>query len=233
MSAVEQVEGLARAAETFSRVNGERIALSIERNAGLFLTWLNFLRANRLTGHADELLDAAVAAVREVAALSSLGLARPATFALRAQIDLALSWTYFKDHPVEYGRVLRTGDGFKLKTELLKYCSDSFDGYGEKFGILEATASRKCKDPYRLLSAHVHAQSPFVVPSVGSLKDAVADVALVDDIGRLQLDVSEFISDHFFSMEQGGVGVIPADVVSQVKARSLTEKQRVVIFRSP
>ena len=132
-----------------------------------FLLWLDYLEKSHLTGHANVLVAGARSAINEGAACLSLGLVRPAIMSIRLQIDLALAWVYFKDHHVEWGRVQATGDGFKTKKELLDYFKDHA-GFGIRFGLLKECATRVELEPYRLLSAHIHAQSEYVVPNVAT-----------------------------------------------------------------
>lgn len=209
---------------------GEQIVGALEERARLLLIWLELLSEHASERSAPELLEAAKAAVREAAALCAIGAVRPCLFSLRAQIDLVLGWIYFKDHPVEYFLVKRTGDGFVLKKEVLKYLHDHFDGFGKKIAILEKNIARSEVDPYRLLSAHVHAQSLHVIPRIGDLKDIVADRSLVDDCLSLQRDVSEYISDILFSAGVISIDSLPSDITDSVRRRNFTPAQKSVLF---
>jgi hypothetical protein len=110
----KQVIDLLQKVQKFSSVKGEGIVSQIEGKSSLLLLWIPYLNLQK-TGTADELLDGALSSLREVAACSGLGLVRPALLAMRTEIDLMLSWLYFKDHHVEWHYVNATGDGFKLK----------------------------------------------------------------------------------------------------------------------
>jgi len=100
MPARKQLVDLLSAVHQFSEVSGVDVITEIDRQSKLFLEWVPFLNSLK-TGVADELLDGAVSSLREVAACSGLGLVRPALLAMRTEIDLILSWLYFKDHSVE------------------------------------------------------------------------------------------------------------------------------------
>ena len=99
---LKQTSDLRTAACDFSLSQGESISAQVEQRSTLLVHWLDYLSAFHRTGVADSLLEAARSSVREVAGLLSLGLARPALFSLRGQIDLLLAWLYFKDHGVEW-----------------------------------------------------------------------------------------------------------------------------------
>lgn len=230
-SHAKQNSGLAKAVIDFSNSEGEGVLDEYETSSRLLLCWISVLRQHYLTGTADELLFAVASALREAAALSALGLVRPVLFSLRAQADLMLSWIYFKDHPVEYRLLCRTGDGFVLKKEAIKYFADNHFSFSEKFGVLNGCAERKEPDVYRLLSAHVHSQSPFVVAEVKNLKDIVRSRKLVGQCCLLQKDVSEYLSDILFSLGIIGEAALPGAVKANVLARAESAGQRAVLFK--
>ncbi|MCB0360285.1 MAG: hypothetical protein KDD44_11640, partial [Bdellovibrionales bacterium] len=169
----KQTSDLSAATHSFSTSSGAAISSSVESNSALLVHWLAYLSNYHKTGVADGLLDAVASSIRETAGTLSLGLVRPSLFSLRGQIDLLLGWLYFKDHSVEWLHVNQTGDGFKLKKELLQYLEQHTLRFAARFGILRAIKSRKEVDPYRLLSAHIHAQSVPLLPVVQDLSDLV------------------------------------------------------------
>lgn len=226
-----QVEALILAVNDFSSANGEKLVRRSEEAAKLLLLWLELLKKYCLTGVADVLLEASAAAVREAAALLAIGAVRPCLFSLRAQIDLVLGWVFFKDHRVEYDLVNRTGDGFKLKRDILRYFTDSFPSYGEKIGLLGQIKTRKEVDPYRLLSAHIHAQSPYVVPAVNDLRDVIYVSGLAEDCIDIQLDVAEFLSDHLFAIGLVNYVSLTSDIVNSIKARTSNASQKSILFK--
>lgn len=230
MSHDVQVEGLVFAIKDFSSVNGADLVRRFEVASMPLLGWQEYLRKYCLTGVADELLEASLASVREAAALLAIGAVRPCIFSLRAQIDLLLGWIYFKDHKVEYDLVNRTGDGFKLKRDILRYLADSFELFSGKISVLNQIRVRKELDPYRLLSAHIHAQSSHVVPDIGDLKDIIHknDVAL--GCVELQSDVAEFLSDIIFSVGIASHASLPHGVKSSIEARNPNQSQKKVLF---
>ena len=220
---------LLKSVSEFSDADGETILEGFQESSKLLLLWVGVLRKYFLTNTADELLHAVASSIREAAALAALGLVRPSLFALRAQPDLMLSWLYFKDHPVEYKNLCRTGDGFVLKKEALRYFTENYPGFGERFGILSTVDSNK-PDIYRLLSAHVHSQSPFVIAEVVNLKDVVRHTALLKQCMTLQRDVAQYLSDVLFSVGMLSNEALPEQIVSNIIGRLSTDKQRKTLF---
>ncbi|WP_122208873.1 hypothetical protein [Pseudomonas viridiflava] len=221
---------LIKSVSGFSDADGLMILEEFQASSKLLLVWVEALRRYFLTKVADELLHAVASSIREAAAFAALGLVRPSLFALRAQLDLMLSWLYFKDHPVEYKSLCRTGDGFVLKKEALRYFTENYTGFGEKFGLLSALNSDKF-DVYRLLSAHVHSQSPFVISEVVSLKDVVREARLLRQCVTLQGDVAQYLSDILFSLGIISNLGLPAAVTENLTSRLTTDKQKNIIFQ--
>lgn len=226
-----QVDSLITSIVDFAGKNGEDIVRRLEISAKPLLLWLEHLSKYCLTGVADELIAASAASVRETSALLAVGVVRPCLFSLRAQIDLVLGWVYFKDHRVEYELVNRTGDGFKLKKDILSYMREAFESYGEKMTVLTQLAARKEVDPYRLLSAHIHAQSNHVIPGVVDLRDVIYPKLLAEDCISLQADVAEFLSDQLFSSGITNQIALPTTIVDSIKARKPTLAQQAVLFK--
>lgn len=209
---------------------GVNIAETGEVACRQVLLWLQYLRVSQATGTADCLLDGISSAAREGIACVTLGLVRPAINSLRLQIDLSLAWLYFKDHPVEWTRVQDTGDGFKLKTELLKYIGESFPKYSTRFGILRDCKTRTLEDPYRLLSAHIHGQSEFALPQVKQPKDIVASTKAQDETIKLQLECSEYINDVFWCVFANRWASISEELKTSLQGRFKSPEQRASFF---
>jgi len=230
MNHKENLFDLLHSIQSFGNAHGEGVIAAIEQSASPLLMWLDILKKFAITGHATELLDAIGAAIREAAALAAIGAARPCLFSLRAQIDLILAWIYFKDHPIEYAVVKRTGEGFRLKKEVISYMKESFVGYGEKMGILAQAPVRKEIDPYKLLSAHIHAQSSYVIPKINNLRDVIAEKSIVDDCISIQADVSEYISDQLFASGIIGYKSLSQEFIDSLKLRAFSPAQLSVLF---
>lgn len=201
-----------------------------ESASRLLVIWLQYLRMSHATGIADTLIDGVASAVREGIACLALGLVRPALYSMRLQIDLSLTWLYFKDHPVEWRRVQETGEGFKLKTELLKYLGEYYARFGNRIGLLRDCKTRTLDDPYRLLSAHIHGQSELAIPQVQRLQDIVATPQAQDEVLELQRECAEFINDVFWSIFADRWASVPAELMTTLQGRFRSPDQRVAFF---
>lgn len=219
-----QVKELASKASAFALENGEQVVLQLQSESVLVLEWLGYLSFAQRTGVADSLLVGAGSSIRESAACLSLGMVRPALFALRTQIDLILAWLYFKDHPVEWKTVNDHGEGFKLKREILDYLAEHNKGYAARFAELKEVSLRRTDDPYRLLSAHVHAQSGPVLPETAQLHDVVYGKDLCLECTLLARDIGEFLGDILSSVYAPKWAALPPGVRSSVDARLATRK---------
>lgn len=227
----EQANELMGAVQAVCSEQSVQVLEAYESSSKLLLVWVALLRKSYLTGVADELLFAVSSSIREAAALAALGLVRPVLFSLRAQTDLMLSWIYFKDHPVEYRTLCRTGDGFVLKKDAINYLRENFPGFSERLGVLNSVAVRSEIDVYRLLSAHVHSQSPFVISEVRRLKDIVRSHGLINQCCLLQKDVAEYLSDLICAAGFVGELALPTAIKADLVSRLKTPGQKAVIFK--
>jgi hypothetical protein len=227
---LKQTTELRDAACEFSLALGPMVSTQVEEQSKLLVYWLTYLSAFHRTNVADSLLDAASSSIREVAGLLSLGFARPALFSLRGQIDLLLAWLYFKDHGIEWSHVNETADGFKLKKELLQYLEQHVPKFGVRMGILRETKTRKELDPYRLLSAHIHAQSNPVLPVVVELKDLVRVEAICIECAEMAFEVSEYLNDVFLAVFLPNWASLPVPIQTAMGMRFQSAEQRGVFF---
>lgn len=209
---------------------GVQLVTAGEDACRLALLWLQYLHTSHATGTADCLIEGTISAVREGIACIAMGLVRPALNSLRLQIDLSLAWLYFKDHPVEWNRVQETGDGYKLKTELLKYITETNHLFQTRLGLLRDCKTRTVDDPYRLLSAHIHGQCEATLPQMQKLQDIVAIPKVQDEAIKLQFECSEYINDIFWSVFADRWASIPMELRSLLDSRFKTPEQRVCFF---
>ena len=215
----DQTGKLANAISSRLAAKGEVLAKSTYESAALSLAWLEYLRTYEMTGHCDSHLDGWRAAIVETLGCIAMGLVRPGIFALRTQIDLALAWLYFKDHPVEWARVEERGEGFMLKSDVIAYLESFLSNYRGRYSALLSGKSRKEGEPYRLLSAHVHAQSSLVVPTVTGLLTMVQEIKRCQEAIQLQFEVSEYLSDVFLAFFGTKWSALPQAVLDNVAKR--------------
>ncbi|MBA7682369.1 hypothetical protein ES703_90719 [subsurface metagenome] len=228
----QSAKQLANNATKHSKDFGAELCQDVERAANLLLNWLGYLDPTFLNGTADELIRGSRKAIIEVAGCLSLGLVRPAVFSLRAQIDMSLSWLFFKDHLVEWNRVLSEGEGFKLKKEVCHYLELHYPEFKRRFALLADRKKRKEKEPYHLLSAHIHSQSVYTVPRLSSLETMVEDITICRECVMLQYEVSEYISDVLLSCSIYEWHDLPTDVTKNVKTRLAPHELKKFLLRS-
>lgn len=194
------------------------------------LSWLSYIHTSELTGCGDEFIDGFRASIVETVFCVSSGLARLALFSMRSQIDICCSWLYFKDHPFEYAKVHKTSDGFMLKSAVFSYLEDYYPHFKSRFSKLENSSCRVEKDPYRLLSAHVHSQSQKTLPTATSFSSIVATPQTSVELITVQAGVTEFISDILFACFGPKWAGLPDDLVIPLKDR-LSQADLSVVFR--
>lgn len=185
--------------------------------------WIDhFERAER--GDCDVLLSAFRSVIAEACACSVMGLARPALCLLRSQVDVALAWLYYREHPREWRNVNVSEGGYKLKKDILLTFEAIEPAFKRRFGILKQIKHRDVEDPYRLLSAHIHLQSEAVLPTMTSLADIVQP-QLSEQVVGLQSEISEYVSDIFFAMYAGDWVALPGDLTAVLRSRMITAAQ--------
>lgn len=208
------------------------IALA-ETAASAQLLWLNYICTSQLTGTADCLVKGAYSSIRESAICIALGLVRPSVAAMRLQIDLALGWLYFRHHPVEWDRVQRSGDGFKLKSEILVYLKDNFPCFKHRLSLLEERKTRTLDDPYRLLSAHMHAQSESTVPQIDAPSTMLANAQQRTEAVALLRECSEYISDVYWSIFAANRHALPSSLEEELNQRFVSLAERSSFYEGP
>lgn len=208
--------------------DGPDLAFDIYNASSALLDWLNYLVASEMTGHCDDFLNGLRASLVETISCGAAGLVRPAIFVMRAQIDIIFSWLYFKDHPVEWARVERTGEGFMLKRECLEYLRQNVRSFDARFAKLAETRTRKEPDPYKILSAHVHAQGLSVLPAHAKLDSIVGSLKRSREIAESQKEVTEYIGDILLSCYGSKWTALPDKISKAARTRLGKEKMAIV-----
>ncbi|MDP9990380.1 hypothetical protein J2W28_000237 [Variovorax boronicumulans] len=198
---------------------GEESVALMQQETTELLQWIKYILESQLTGTADNLINGLLCSIREAAACAALGLVRPALFAMRSQVDLTLAWLYFKDHPVEWNSVNERGESFKLKKEILDYLTLNFPGFSARLSLLTEVKLRTTVDPYKLLSAHVHAQSELVLPKTENLADVVHEKSLSIECVGIAKETCEYISDILICFYTNNWDAIPAGITQAIEKR--------------
>lgn len=193
------------------------------------LSWIDFLKSLFPECCASELLDGARSAMLESVAYIGLGLNRAAIGAIRTQIDLLLGFTYFYNHPYEWDSVNRTGSGFQLRSDIDKYHKETRKGFASNINVIESSEGTSLLSLYRILSAHIHGQSPLTVPKAGKFIELISSDAFLDSLIELQLKVSRGISNYLTAVFLAE-GINPPLHIGQRIKEQLKPQQRKAIF---
>jgi len=224
-----QVAALAAAIEGHKAAFGLTAAEGLTEALGEVAMWISHFRASASSRVGRELLDGAQAAAYETVSYAYLGLGRAAIAAMRQQIELLLGYSYFKDHPIEWDRVRRTGDGFIMFSAVEAYYKDLDGGLASRLAAIESRASPTLKQMYRILSAHVHGQSPFTVPKSADLSSIVLHQELVGSLIDLQRATSNALSCYLVAVHARQWPDLPVEIVRRV-SELLTARQRPSFF---
>jgi hypothetical protein len=217
------------AVDTTSKTHGSALGEQCGANAQRLVEWVHWYRTKRKADWCLDLLTGVEASVREAAGCVALGLGRAAILAIRTQIDLLLAYTYFHEHPAEWRRVCQTGDGFKLKAELIRYHVDLTPGFGPRRDVLETAAPPSMDEIYRKLSAHVHGQSIHSVPKIRELKDLVWIESALNEVIEMQAQAARAMSFFLLAIHGHELTEIPQPFIEDAK-KVLSPKQEKVFF---
>ncbi|TWI62454.1 hypothetical protein IQ16_06781 [Bradyrhizobium huanghuaihaiense] len=220
----EQLVSLKKSLTRSLDESGEQRVLDCQSACSSVLHWISYIRGSELSGNCDNLVDALQGGAIETAGCIAMGLVRPALFSLRSQIDLAVAWLFYKDHPVEWESVVRTGEGFLLKRDVFEHFSKYRNQFSPRLELLDKHKNRKLSDPYRVLSAHIHGQSSLVVPKFRKLHELIYPASRCDEAVKLQAEVAEYISDIFLAYFGDKWASLPSEVIASVQLRVPADK---------
>jgi hypothetical protein len=225
----KQLSEYVLATNSTSKTYGETLGERCGANSQKLIEWVHWYRTKRRAEWCLDLLTGVEASVREAAGCIALGLGRPAILAIRTQIDLLLGYTYFYEHPAEWRRLSQSGDGFKLKAELIRYHAELTPGFGPRRDVLETAAPPSLDEVYRKLSAHVHGQSSHSVPKIKELKDLVWTESALKEVVEMQAHAARAVSFFLSAVHGHELTEIPQAFVDDVKS-VLSPKQEKVFF---
>jgi hypothetical protein len=216
-SIAKEAEAAILAIEKHFSGHGKANIKGAEATVEELLLWIQYLRLRHESEYAKELLDGAVASVIEAVAYIAMGLGRASITAIRAQIDLLLSFTYFRDHPTEWERVKRTGDGFMLRSAVAEYHKASLPGFESRLATLEKTSSYTVSSLYRILSAHMHGQTSLTIPKTNSLAEVVTNPPFMASIVDIQRETSVALSNYLLAVHTHEWPSLPPKVIARVR----------------
>ena len=192
------------------------------------LSWINYLRSAHLDRTAIELLDGTESALIEACAYCCLGLGRATISAIRTQLDLLLCYTYFRDHPMEWRRLQRTGEGYLLFSEVLKYHGEIDSNFKKRLEIVNQIIKPSVKELFNIMSAHIHAQSPYTIPTFEKMADLVLNPQEMESILDLQNKTSTALSALLLAIYGNNWVDLPPDLYQST--RSLMSQKQLKTF---
>jgi hypothetical protein len=191
--------------------------------------WIHFFETHFSSCCATEMLSGARSAIQEAAGYIALGLGRASVNAIRLQIDLLLGFTFFCDHPREWQRVVQTGDGFMLRSDIHRYHEEVTVGFKSRVALIEAASGLTLPGVYKVLSAHIHGQSPYTMPRTGQLDELVLNPLMMESIVELQSQSALVVSNYMAAIYSPQWAAVPSEVVQRVQG-TLSEAQRPLFF---
>ncbi len=229
MSLTSQLrEALDKIAETVA-ANGPALGAECERNAAPILRWIHWYETARSTSSALELLEGCRAAVLEATAYICFGLGRAAITSIRTQIDTLLSFSFFRNHPAEWNQVVTTGQGFRLRADVVEYYKGIDKSFEGRLAQIESGSGKRLIDTYRKLSAHIHGQAPMALPDAMEMKTLIWDEPRLRSVVAIQSDAAITLSNFLAAVHATEWQELPAEIVAEAKAL-IPEHKRASFF---
>lgn len=194
------------------------------------LTWIDWYQRCRPNSCATELLAGARSCVLEAVSYVGLGLGRAALTAIRTQVDLILGFTYFREHPAEWRLVNWTGDGFKLRSDIVKYqCSmePGRGGFNDRLGLIDQANKPTLEVCYRILSAHVHGQSVNTVAKTGTVGELISAPSILLQVVELQKQTATALSAYLLALHAREWNELPPALVQWGRSIMSVDQQKI------
>lgn len=221
-----QLPGLVDEIDAFAVFSGNNHVEEMLDSTRDMVDWIAYFRASD-TGCATDLIDGAQASVLEAVGYVGIGLGRASLGAIRREMELVLAYTYFKDHPVEWDLVRKTGDGFKLPGAVRRYHRDLNRQLAARLALVEKILPLTESKLYRILSAHLHGQSHYTIPRPGELKSLVISSDDIGTVVEMQRNVCTALNFYLVAVFAEEWTELPGRIVSKVSRQILPEKRPV------
>ena len=194
------------------------------------LLWINYLRSVHHNRAAIELLNGTESALIESCAYCCLGLGRAAIAAIRTQVDLLLGYTFFRDHPVEWKTLHESSEDYRLFSKIIKYHGEVDPHFKNRLDIINKIVIPTNQELYRVMSAHIHAQSTFTIPSFTKMEDLVLDQVKIESIIKLQQETSKALSALLLAIYGKNWINLPPKLYLPLRSQ-MTKNQISIFFR--
>ncbi|WP_426011433.1 hypothetical protein [Caulobacter sp. DWR2-3-1b2] len=169
---------------------------------------------------ANPLLSGTKIALLEAGAAWAIGANRGAASSIRAYIENAFAWLYYKDHPVEF-RVVDIGRSeLTMPKGVQSYLKQVDGGFEKSYSVLAKCSMRGMENEYFYsnVSQFLHAH-----PAFSSLAIKIEEYAISSprDMSFLKIcrNVDEFISDNFTAYYRSSWDDVPGIVQKDVSSR--------------
>lgn len=227
---INQTDELLEALEKASKIIVPSVGEDISKVGVDILSWVRYLRSVHLKREAIELLNGTESALIEACAYCCLGLGRAAIAAIRTQMDLLLCYTYFRDHPVEWKKLKRTGEGYRSFSEILKYHVEIDSNFSKRLEMVNQVIKPSAKELYNKMSAHIHAQSTFTIPTFDKMDDLVLSQAQIESVIDLQRKTSIALSALLLAIYGNNWADLPPEFYQPMRS-DMSEKQASTFFK--
>jgi hypothetical protein len=153
----------------------------------------------------------------ESATAWAIGSNRGAAASLRAAVENAFAWLYYKDHPVELKAVKERRADMLLPKAVQNYLKAVDGGFEASYEMLKKTKSRPNEYFYTDLSQYVHAHPNFALNV--TIENTV--VASPRDASFLAICAAtdEFIADNYIAAYRSSWGDFPNAVQASITTR--------------
>jgi hypothetical protein len=224
----DQIQELLETLKNSSGILVPAIGKEATEAGASILSWVNYLKLIHNNHSAIELLDGTESALVESCAYCCLGLGRASIVSIRTQVDLLLSYTYFRDHPKEWKRVQDRGEGFVLFAGIIKHHGEMDTDFNKRHEMVKQVVKPNLEELYGVMSAHIHAQSALTVPTSHKMKDIVLKKDKMVTILDLQQKTSLALSATLLAIYSKNWRDLPPELYKST--HSLMSRKQATIF---
>lgn len=180
--------------------------------------WIATERAQHGDNPASVLLDAARLSAIESCSSWAIGLNRGAASSIRTYTESAVSWLYYKDHPVEFGLVKNLISDLKLPKAIQVYLKEIDKGFEKSYGILRKYMNRSDEYFYTNVSSYAHAHPAFLLDGK-DMSELVVSNPPTDQFMAICQQLDEFIHDQYTTHFRHSWDTVPSICRDDIKTR--------------
>lgn len=163
------------------------------------------------------LLAGSKVSLLESATAWAIGSNRGAAASLRAAVENAFAWLYYKDHPVELKAVKDRRADMLLPKAVQSYLRGADGGFDTSYEMLKKVKTRPNEYFYSDLSQYVHAHPNFSLNI--PIEEAVVSSPRDTSFLAICASTSEFIADNYLATYRASWGDFPTPVQADITSR--------------